>query len=353
MAAPLLALAAFLSIFIGMAVGLLGGGGSILTTPLLVYVLDFEAKPAITASLFLVAVTSMFGLIQHARQGRVQWRTGFIFGLAGMVGAFIGGQLGAHLPGSLLLGAFAVMMGVTAVAMIRGRQSTGSRHAKGLPLFRILLDGFVVGLVTGIVGAGGGFLVVPALALLGGLPMGVAVATSLLVISMKAVAGFAGYALLFGADGQLVQANPETQIDWSVTLLVTGFAILGALVGSRVVSRIHPDRLRKAFGWFVLVMAVFMLSQEVGATLVDYAQQGWPNAVLVLVGLAALVALFTWSIRRGPSEPPAVDDPSLAPAQGDSAGERLGGPAGSESSSKNGEAARSDGEGSTQAPLRR
>src|SRR5690606_7607855 len=119
---------------------------------------------------------------------------GVIFGVAGMVGAFIGGQLGAHLPGSLLLGAFAVMMGVTAVAMIRGRQKTSSRHANGLPLFRILLDGFLVGLVTGLVGAGGGFLVVPALALLGGLPMGVAVATSLLVISMKAVAGFVGYA---------------------------------------------------------------------------------------------------------------------------------------------------------------
>ncbi|MDV3221640.1 sulfite exporter TauE/SafE family protein [Intrasporangium sp.] len=305
MAAPLLALAAFLSIFIGVAVGLLGGGGSILTTPLLVYVLDFEAKQAITASLFLVAVTSMFGLIQHARARRVQWRTGVIFGVAGMVGAFIGGQLGAHLPGSLLLGAFAVMMGVTAVAMIRGRQKTSSRHANGLPLFRILLDGFLVGLVTGLVGAGGGFLVVPALALLGGLPMGVAVATSLLVISMKAVAGFVGYAFKFGVDGQFIQANPETQIDWSVTLLVTGFAIVGALIGSRVVGRIHPDRLRTGFGWFVLVMAVFMLSQEAGPTVVDYASGGWLNLLLVIVGGVAIVALFTWLIRRGPGTPPA------------------------------------------------
>lgn len=309
MAAPLLALAAFLSIFIGLAVGLLGGGGSILTTPLLVYVLDFEPKQAITASLFIVGITSIFGLVQHARQGRVRWRTGLIFGLAGMVGAFVGGQVGSHLPGSLLLGAFAVMMAVTAVAMIRGRQSTRAAHAQGLPIARILLDGFAVGLVTGLVGAGGGFLVVPALALLGGLPMGTAVATSLLVIAMKSFAGFAGYALQFGTNGNLVQANPETQIDWGVTLLVTGFAILGALVGSRVVGRIHPDRLRKGFGYFVLVMAVFMLSQEVGGALIDFAGQGWLNALFVVSGLVVLAGAFAWLIRRRPA-PTDPEEPS-------------------------------------------
>jgi len=110
-------IAAVLSIVIGMAVGLLGGGGSILTTPLLVYVMDFDPKQAIAASLFVVAVTSFFGLIQHARAKRVRWRTGLIFGGAGMVGAFTGGQIGARLPGSLLLAAFAVMMGATAVAV--------------------------------------------------------------------------------------------------------------------------------------------------------------------------------------------------------------------------------------------
>ncbi|ADU48789.1 sulfite exporter TauE/SafE family protein [Intrasporangium calvum] len=310
MAAPLLALAALLSIFIGVAFGLLGGGGSILTTPLLVYVLDFQPKQAITASLFIVGITSIFGLVQHARQGRVRWRTGLIFGVAGMVGAFLGGQLGAHLPGSLLLGAFAVMMGITAVAMIRGRRSPDTRHANGLPLFRILLDGFAVGLVTGLVGAGGGFLVVPALALLGGLPMGAAVATSLLVISMKSFAGFAGYALQFGVNGHVVQANPETQIDWAVTLLVTGFAILGALTGSLVVGRIHPDKLRKAFGYFVLVMAIFMLSQEVGATVLDYAGRGWLDAMTVVIAVVALVGIIGWLIRRAPAPSAGAGDAS-------------------------------------------
>lgn len=313
MAAPLMALAAFLSIFIGVAVGLLGGGGSILTTPLLVYVVGFDPKQAITASLFVVAVTSLFGLIQHAREGRVQWRTGLLFGAAGMVGAFIGGQIGSHLPGALLLAAFSVMMGVTAVAMIRGRKQVKEGHHTGLPLFRILLDGFIVGFVTGLVGAGGGFLVVPALALLGGLPMPIAVATSLLVVAMKSFAGFAGYAFQFGVDGQLVSLNPETEVNWAVTLIVTAAAIVGALIGSRIVGRIHPDKLRKGFGWFVMVMAVFILSQQVGSGVIDYAQTGPFELMQVVAGMVAIVALFTWIIRRPAQQGVAdFDEPEIA-----------------------------------------
>jgi len=306
-------LAAFLSLFIGAAVGLLGGGGSILTTPLLVYVLDFDAKQAITASLFVVAVTSLFGLISHARAGRVQWRTGLIFGAAGMVGAFIGGQIGAHLPGALLLGAFSIMMGVTAVAMIRGRRTVKSTHKhKGLPLFRIILDGAIVGFVTGLVGAGGGFLVVPALALLGGLPMPIAVATSLLVVAMKSAAGFAGYALTFGG-GSFVALNPETEINWTVTLIVTAGAVIGALVGSRLVGKIHPDLLRKFFGWFVLVMAVFILSQQIGESVIEFASGSTLNLIEVIVAIIAVIALFTWVIRRPTKVPLAdYDEPEIA-----------------------------------------
>ncbi len=290
-------LAAFLSIFIGVAVGLLGGGGSILTTPLLVYVVGFDAKQAITASLFVVAVTSLFGLISHARAGRVMWKTGLLFGAAGMVGAFIGGQIGALLPGALLLAAFSVMMAVTAVAMIRGRKKIATKAHSGLPIFRILLDGLIVGLVTGLVGAGGGFLVVPALALLGGLAMPNAVATSLLVVAMKSTAGFFGYALAFGGD-TVVSWNTETQIEWPITLLVTGMAVIGALIGSRIVGMIHPDKLRAGFGWFVLVMAVFILSQQVGSTIIEFAQGGTLQLIEVIVGGVAIVAAFTWLIRR-------------------------------------------------------
>ena len=302
----MIVLAAFLSIFIGGAVGLLGGGGSILTTPLLVYVLDFTPKEAITASLFIVGVTSLFGLINHARGGRVQWRTGLIFGGAGMTGAFIGGQVGSHLPGALLLGAFSVMMGVTAVAMLRGRRTVEGSHHKGLPVFRIILDGLVVGLVTGLVGAGGGFLVVPALALLGGLPMPIAVATSLLVVAMKSFAGFAGYALQFG-DGSFVPLNPETEINWGLTLIITAGAIIGALIGSRMVGKIHPDKLRKGFGWFVLVMAVFILSQQIGGAVIEFAESGTLQLLEVILGVGIVVAFFTWVIRR-PAKTPAIAD---------------------------------------------
>lgn len=312
-------LAAALALFIGGAVGILGGGGSILTTPLLVYVLDFPAKQAITASLLVVAVTSLFGLIAHARAGRVRWKTGLIFGVAGMVGAFIGGQIGSLLPGALLLAAFSVMMGVTAVAMIRGRkQVKGHGPHKGLPVFRIILDGLIVGLVTGLVGAGGGFLVVPALALLGGLPMPNAVATSLLVVAMKSFAGFFGYALKFGGDS-LVSINTETTTlpdggtIWAVTAIVTAMAVIGALIGSRLVGKIHPDKLRKAFGWFVLIMAVFILSQQIGGTLIDFAGQGTLQLVEVIAGLIAIVAFFTWIIRRPVKESIAdFDEPEIA-----------------------------------------
>lgn len=301
-------LAAVLSIVIGLALGLLGGGGSILTTPLLVYVAGFDAKQAITASLFVVGVTSVVALISHARAGRVQWRTGLIFGSAGMVGAFIGGQVGQLLPGAVLLAAFSVMMAVTAVAMIRGRRSVSAGHHAGLPLFRILLDGLIVGLVTGIVGAGGGFLVVPALALLGGLAMPQAVATSLLVIAMKSFAGFFGYLLTFGGES-IVAINPATEVNWTVTLIVTVGATLGAVLGSRIAGTIHPDTLRKGFGWFVLAMAVVILAQQVGATVIDYADDGPWQLAAVLGAAAAVVGVVATAIRWA-TRPHAMDSAS-------------------------------------------
>lgn len=303
-------LAAILSIVIGAAVGLLGGGGSILTTPLLVYVMDFDPKQAIAASLFVVAVTSFFGLIQHARAGRVRWKTGLIFGGAGMVGAFAGGQIGSRLPGSLLLAAFAIMMGATAVAMIRGRKKVEGKAHTGLPLFRILLDGFIVGLVTGLVGAGGGFLVVPALVLLGGLPMQAAVGTSLLVVMMKSIAGFIGYTVTFGGPNGFIAWNPETAFNWTVALVVTAFAVVGAVGGAAISGKIHPDRLRKGFGWFVLVMAVFILVQELGASILDFAQGSAIQMIEVIAGILILVAGITVLIRWPAKEPLADFDVS-------------------------------------------
>ena len=266
-----------LSVAIGLSLGVLGGGGSILTVPILVYVAGFDAKEAIAASLFVVGVTSAVSVLSHARGGRVMWRTGLIFGAAGMAGAFVGGLLGGHIPGQILLIAFAIMMVATSVAMLRGRKkkSDGDGPVKHeLPLGRVLLDGAVVGLVTGLVGAGGGFLVVPALALLGGLPMSVAVGTSLVVIAMKSFAGLAGYLT-------------TVQLNWGVTLGVTAAAIIGTLAGSKLAGRIPEAALRKAFGWFVLAMGTFVLIQQAPADL------RWSIAA----GIAALTvatAGFCW-----------------------------------------------------------
>lgn len=241
-----------LSIAIGLSLGLLGGGGSILTVPLLTYVAGMDPKEAIAASLFVVGATSVLSTLTHARMGNVQWRTGLIFGAASMAGAFLGGLAGGYIPGVILMLAFAVMMIATAIAMLRGRKKRDTVEQEKLPLGKILLEGLVVGLVTGLVGAGGGFLVVPALALLGGLSMPVAVGTSLLVISMKSFAGLAGYLT-------------TVSLNWPLVLGVTGMALIGALIGARLTKVVPEQALRKGFGVFVLVMGIFVLSQELPA----------------------------------------------------------------------------------------
>lgn len=246
-----LLLTLLLSILIGVSLGLLGGGGSILTVPILTYVLGMPPQEAITASLFVVGVTSLVGMARHARAGRVAWRTGVTFGLAGMAGAFVGGLIGGRLPGVVLMVLFATMMIVTSVAMMRGRKDAAAHEAPAPHRgFRTLGEGFGVGFVTSLVGAGGGFLVVPALALLGGLPMAAAVGTSLLVIAMQSTSGLIAH--LF-----------TVSLDWPVVLAVTAAAVVGSFVGSALVGRIPERSLRKGFGVFVLVMGVVVLAQEV------------------------------------------------------------------------------------------
>ncbi|MGV8910213.1 MAG: sulfite exporter TauE/SafE family protein [Propionicimonas sp.] len=247
-----LATALLLSLAIGLALGLLGGGGSILTVPILTYVLGMEPQHAITASLFVVGMTALVGMGRHARAGRVVWRTGVAFGLAGMTGALVGGFVGSLIPGTVLMVLFAVMMIATSVAMMRSRRGGDGLNSDAPPRqpWRVLAEGLVVGFVTSLVGAGGGFLIVPALALLGGLPMALAVGTSLLVIAMQSSAGLAAH--LF-----------TVSLDWPVVLMVTSAAIAGSFLGAALVGRIPERSLRKGFGVFVLLMGVLVLAQEV------------------------------------------------------------------------------------------
>lgn len=246
----MMGVALVLSVLIGVALGLLGGGGSILTTPILIYAVGLDTKEAIATSLLVVGLTSLAALFQHARAGNVQWRTGLIFGGAGMVGAYGGGFLAGYIPSQILLVLFALMMVATAIAMFRGRKAPAAAGGGGQAVWKIVLDGLVVGVVTGLVGAGGGFLVVPALSLLGGLPMPQAVGTSLLVIALKSFAGYAGHAT-------------HVSIDLKLALMVSGAAVVGSIGGGMLATRIPPDALRRGFAAFVLVMAGFVLYQQI------------------------------------------------------------------------------------------
>ncbi len=267
-----------LAVLVGVALGMLGGGGSILTVPLLVYVAGMDAQPAIATSLLVVAVTSAVAAVSHARAGRVQLRTGLVFGAAGLVGAYAGGRIAHHLPDDVLLLAFAAMMIATSVAMIRGRREPDADDVPArLPVGRALLTGAGVGLVAGLVGAGGGFLVVPALALLGGLAMPVAVGTSLVVVAINSAGGLVGHLA-------------TVAIDWRLAAGVTAAAVVGALLGGRLAGRVSPARLRTSFGWFVLAMGALVVVQEVPAS--------WRPSALGLTIAAAVAALGIPLVRR-------------------------------------------------------
>ena len=283
----MLIMAAFLALLIGLSLGLLGGGGSILTVPMLVYVLHVDTKQSIASSLFVVGVTSLIGTIAHARAGRVRWKVGLLFGVAGMLGATLGGQVAASLAGPVLLILFAAIMLATAGAMMRGRREpTGAVAPRDLPLAKAAGIGASVGVLSGLVGAGGGFLVVPALALVGGLGMGDAVGTSLLVIAMQSLAGFARHAA-------------HTPLDWTLLGVITTTAILGSLAGARFASRLSAATMRRAFAWLVLGMAIFMLTRELPHFL------GTPAAAAVIGAVA--VAGLALGLRRTsvrPTAPP-------------------------------------------------
>ncbi|MFO7156595.1 MAG: sulfite exporter TauE/SafE family protein [Pseudomonadota bacterium] len=273
-AAEMVLLASILALLVGITLGLLGGGGSILTLPLLVYLVGMEEKQGIAGSLFVVAVTSLVALVSHARAGRVHWSTGILFGLVGMIGAFTGGRAAAWIPGQYLLLGFGAVALATAMAMIRGRKEAPPRDGP-LPVAKVVALGLLVGSISGLVGAGGGFLIVPALTLLGGLPMADAIGTSLLVIALQSLAGLAGHAT-------------HVQMDWPLLGTIAAFAVAGSLFGSRIGRKLSAAALRQSFGWFVLCMAGFILLRETPAELlgVPALRAGGAVALLLVVGAA-------------------------------------------------------------------
>ena len=268
----MLLLAALLALVIGVVLGMLGGGGAILTLPMLVYAVGVDPKVAIATSLFVVGCTSVVGASIHARAGRVRWKIGGIFGATAMAGAFGGGRIAAFVPATVLLGLFALMMLVTATAMLR-RRAKPPAAPRELALGRVLALGAGVGSVSGLVGAGGGFLIVPALTLFGGLAIHEAIGTSLFVISLQSFAGFAGHA-------------SHVEIDWTLVAIVTGAAVAGSVIGALLGRRISADALRRGFAWLVVAMGIFVIGKQV------------PIAVTVVIAAVTLAAVVLLTRRR-------------------------------------------------------
>jgi uncharacterized membrane protein YfcA len=257
------------AVLMGLSLGLIGGGGSILTVPILVYLFSVDAVLATAYSLFIVGLTALIGSFSHMRLGNIHWLTALVFGIPSIAAVFLTrAYLIPALPDPLfhlgdtavsrslgMLIFFALLMVAAAYSMIR-KQKKAADTASGEVKFNyplILGEGAVVGTITGLVGAGGGFLIIPALVLLAKLPMKQAVGTSLIIIAAKSLIGFTG------------DLKGNEVIDWNFLLLFSAIAIVGIIVGSILSKRIPNEKLKPAFGWFVLVMGLYIITRELSA----------------------------------------------------------------------------------------
>lgn len=256
-----------LAILVGVSLGLIGSGGSILTVPILVYVMGVDPVLATAYSLFIVGIAALFGGLQSAFQGRVDFKTVIIFGIPSVIAvfatrAFIVPLIPQHVftlfgfevsKSILLMLLFAVVMIAASISMIKKEKITITNQSSELkynyPL--ILLEGLVVGILTGLVGAGGGFLIIPALVLLAKMPMKKAVGTSLFIIAAKSLIGFTG------------DLNAYEIIDWKLLSLFSVASVIGIFIGILLAKKIPSIKLKKAFGWFVLIMGIYIILKEV------------------------------------------------------------------------------------------
>ncbi|WP_329564972.1 sulfite exporter TauE/SafE family protein [Streptomyces sp. NBC_01361] len=240
-----LVLALLAGALVGLALGSLGAGGSILTVPALIYLLGFSPAEATTASLIIVIVTSLTALLAHARAGTVRWRAGMLFAAAGLLPAAAAGLLSAHVPAAVLTLAFAALAVLAGLRMLRRRTPPeGATATASAP--RATGAGAALGAVTGFLGVGGGFLAVPALVAALAVPMSAAVGTSLLVIIANALVALAA------------RASTEVSLDWALILPFIATAVLGAWDGKRLAAKVRPAILQRAFGTLLLTMAAVM-----------------------------------------------------------------------------------------------
>ena len=248
------ALGAGLALLVGFVLGLLGGGGSVLAVPILVYALHVPVKPAIATSLIVVGLVAFIGFLSHVRQGTVATKVALVFGPFAVVAAYAGAVFAEHISGETQLIIFAVVGLAGSAMMFHG---TASKSPPGDPeayrfvgdgktVVLLALQGVAVGLLTGIIGVGGGFLIVPALVLIAKLPMRLAVGTSLLIITMNALSGFAGYA-------------GSVEIDWNLVAWFSAIAAVGSLTGALLSKRVPQRRLRHVFGVLLIGVSLYVL----------------------------------------------------------------------------------------------
>ncbi|MDA2894333.1 sulfite exporter TauE/SafE family protein [Mycolicibacterium sp. BiH015] len=242
-----------LGVVIGVLLGLLGGGGSILAVPALVYGMGFNIEQAIPISLIVVAAASAVGVLPKIRAKQVQWRMAAIFAAAGIPATIAGSAISAHLPQPVLMTGFAVVMAVAGIRMLADRNATGTActiHAGHVNWRRCaprsIAAGLLVGLLTGLFGVGGGFLIIPALVVVLGVEMSTAIGTSLLIIIANSVAGIASH--LHGIH-----------VEWQVTAAFIAAAMATSLVAGYVGTRTNTDRLQRWFAYLVFAVAAYVL----------------------------------------------------------------------------------------------
>lgn len=247
------------AVLIGLTIGVFGSGGSILTVPVLRYVLGHEDKAAVAESLAIVGLIAVVGFLPYAHKRLVHWRSVLFFGVPGMIGTYGGAWLAKFVPGPVQLVLFAgVMLLAAAVLWVRGETKTTPGEIitpKVRPKWIVIVEGLIVGVLTGLVGVGGGFIIVPALVVLGGLDLRRAVGTSLVIIALKSAAGFLKY----------VSVLEELNIDLNgrAIAILAVLGIVGSLAGRSVSSRLPVQALQRAFVIFLVIMAGYVLSQEI------------------------------------------------------------------------------------------
>lgn len=232
------------AVLIGLSLGLMGGGGSILTVPVLVYSLGIDPKTAIALSLAIVGFTSIFGIIGHFRNQNINFKVISFFAPITMIGSLAGSYLSTLISGQVQLLLFALIMLASSILMIKGREE--STETKRPKTSLLIFSGLIVGIISGIVGVGGGFLIVPALVLLANIPMKKAIGTSLVVISLSSLTGFIGHAL-------------HMDIPWSFLVKFILFSGAGIILGTNLVKYIPQAKLKVSFGYFLILMGGFIL----------------------------------------------------------------------------------------------